>query len=114
MIIVPHGVRFSIDTKVEDLSGNPSSIIVMSLFRIYKESLANAIKHAKAKEVNVFFGVGEGKAVLEVRDNGIGLDGKRGSGRGLPNMKSRAAEIGGSLAIMSENGTRVRLEFPLP
>jgi signal transduction histidine kinase len=62
----------------------------------------------------VFFGVGEGKAVLEVRDNGIGLDGKRGSGRGLQNMKSRAAEIGGSCAILSENGTRVRLEFPLP
>jgi PAS domain S-box-containing protein len=114
MIIVPHGVHFSIDTKVEDLNGSPSSIIAMSLFRIYKESLANVIKHAKAKEVNVFFGVGEGKAVLEVRDNGIGLDGKRGSGRGLQNMKSRAAEIGGSCAILSENGTRVRLEFPLP
>lgn len=114
MIIVPHGIGFSIDTKVGDLSGSPSSIIAMSLFRIYKESLANVIKHAKATKVDVSFGVGEGKAVLEIRDNGIGLDGRRGSGRGLMNMKSRSTEIGGSLAVLSENGTRVRLEFPLP
>ncbi|MHB8843644.1 MAG: PAS domain S-box protein [Nitrospirota bacterium] len=114
MIIVPHGIGFSIDTKVGDQSGSPSSIIAMSLFRIYKESLANVIKHAKATKVDVSFGVGEGTAILEIRDNGIGLDGKRGSGRGLLNMKSRSTEISGSLAVLSENGTCVRLEFPLP
>jgi signal transduction histidine kinase len=114
MIIVPHGVRFSIDAKIDDVSGGPSSIVAMSLFRIYKESLTNVIKHAKASSVDVLFGVAAGKAVLEVRDNGIGLDGKRGSGRGHLNMKSRAAEIGGNLAVLSEHGTQVRLEFPLP
>ena len=33
--------------------------------------------------------------VLDVRDNGIGMAGKKGNGRGLVNMRTRAEEIGG-------------------
>jgi signal transduction histidine kinase len=52
--------------------------------------------------------------VLDIRDNGIGLDNRRVSGRGLPNMKSRAEDMGGSLAVTPDNGTRVHLELPIP
>jgi signal transduction histidine kinase len=51
---------------------------------------------------------------LEVRDNGIGLNGKRASGRGLMNMKNRALEMSGDLVVTTDNGTRLRLEFPIP
>jgi PAS domain S-box-containing protein len=113
-IIEPHGVRLAIDTRIDDRNDNPGSTVSMNLFRIYKESLANVIKHAKASAVEVSFTVEGGRVVLDIRDNGIGLDDRRVSGRGLPNMKSRAGDMGGSLAVTSDNGTRVHLELPIP
>ena len=113
-IIEPHGVRLSIDARIDDRNDNPGSTVSMNLFRIYKESLANVIKHAKASAVDVSFTVEGGSVVLDIRDNGIGLDGGRVSGRGLPNMKSRAQDMGGSLAVTSDNGTVVHLELPIP
>ena len=113
-IITAHGLQFAIETNVENGSGAPTSMVSMSIFRIYKETLANVIKHAKASQVAVSFAVEAGKAVLDVRDNGIGLNGGRVSGRGLPNMKSRAVDMGGSLSVTSDKGTRVYLELPIP
>ena len=113
-IIEPHGVRLSLDTRIDERNDNPGSTVSMNLFRIYKESLANVIKHAKASAVEVSFTIEGGRVVLDIRDNGIGLDGRRVSGRGLPNMKSRAEDMGGSLAVISDNGTRVHLELPIP
>jgi len=113
-IIEPHGVRLAIETRIDDRNDSPGSAISMNLFRIYKESLANVIKHAKASAVEVTFTVERGRVVLDIRDNGIGLDNRRVSGRGLPNMKSRAEDMGGSLAVTADNGTRVHLELPIP
>jgi PAS domain S-box-containing protein len=113
-IIEPHGVRLAIETRIDDRNDSPGSAISMNLFRIYKESLANVIKHAKASAVEVTFAVERGRVVLDIRDNGIGLDNRRVSGRGLPNMKSRAEDMGGSLAVTPDNGTRVHLELPIP
>jgi PAS domain S-box-containing protein len=113
-IVVPHGIAFSLDARVGDAVCGPTSSISMNLFRVYKESLSNVIKHAKAGSVDVRFSVGEGRVTLEVRDNGIGLAGKRISGRGLVNMQNRAREMGGGLAVTSDNGTRLRLDFPIP
>ena len=79
-----------------------------------KESLSNIIKHAKATMVDVRFSVEAGRVSLEVRDNGIGLDGRRGSGRGLVNMQNRAREMGGGLEVTSDKGTQLRLSFPIP
>jgi PAS domain S-box-containing protein len=113
-IIEPHGVRLAIETRIDDRNDSPGSAVSMNLFRIYKESLANVIKHAKASAVEVTFTVERGRVVLDIRDNGIGLDNRRVSGRGLPNMKSRAEDMGGSLAVTPDNGTRVHLELPIP
>jgi len=113
-IVVPHGITFSLDVRFGEATGGPTSSVSMNLFRIYKESLANIIKHAKASAVDVHFSVEGGRVSLEVRDNGVGLDGKRASGRGLVNMKNRAREMDGELAVTTDKGTRVHLDFPIP
>ena len=113
-IVVPHGITFSLDVRFGEAPGGPTSSVSMNLFRIYKESLANIIKHAKASAVDVHFSVEGGRVSLEVRDNGVGLDGKRASGRGLVNMKNRAREMDGELAVTTDKGTRVHLDFPIP
>jgi signal transduction histidine kinase len=52
--------------------------------------------------------------LLIVEDTGIGWEARRGNGRGLSNMKRRAEEIGGTLAVSPGKGTHVRVEVPLP
>jgi PAS domain S-box-containing protein len=113
-IVVPHGITFSLDVRFGEEIGGPTSSVSMNLFRIYKESLANIIKHAKATAVGVRFSVEGGRVSLEVRDNGVGLDRKRASGRGLANMKNRALGMGGNLTVTTDKGTRLRLDFPMP
>jgi len=113
-IVVPHGITFSLDVRFGGETGGPTSSVSMNLFRIYKESLANIIKHAKATAVGVRFSVEGGRVSLEVRDNGVGLDRKRASGRGLVNMKNRALGMGGNLTVTTDKGTRLRLDFPMP
>ncbi len=113
-IIEPHGVRFSLETAIESGCNAPTSVITLNLFRIYKESLANIIKHSRAKSVDVLFAVEAAKLTMSISDDGIGLNAKRKDGRGLHNMQARAAELGGTLSLSSEKGTRVVLEIPIP
>jgi signal transduction histidine kinase len=110
-IVEPHGIKLSIETSVLDQGTRPGSTVVMNLFRIYKESLANIVKHAKATSVpssSMHDGV-----VLDIKDNGVGLGENRGTGRGLLNMQTRADAIGGLLTLNSTGGTRVLLEVPV-
>jgi signal transduction histidine kinase len=54
---------------------------------------------------------------LEIVDDGCGFaSGEATAGRGLPGMRSRAAELGGQCAIETAvgAGTRVRVVLPLP
>ncbi len=112
-IIEPHGIKLSIETSVLEQSTRPGSTVVMNLFRIYKESLSNIVKHAKATSVAVTFKVHDGAVVLDIKDNGVGLGENRGTGRGLLNMQTRADAIGGMLTLNSAGGTRVLLEVPV-
>jgi len=113
-IIEPHGMRLSFEASVQERNGGPGSMVAMNLFRIYKESLANIVKHAKASAVDIAFTVDGQTARLDIRDDGVGMGARSGSGRGLANMQARAAEMRGSLTLDSGKGMRILLEIPLP
>ncbi|MDH4164650.1 MAG: PAS domain S-box protein [Nitrospirota bacterium] len=113
-IIVPHGIRFTLDTKIDGLRNAPSSSLTMNLFRIYKEALANVVKHSRAESVEVAFSAGPATVTLGIRDNGVGMNATKTGGRGLINMRSRAAEMGGTLTIKDNDGTHIVLEVPIP
>ncbi|MFC4054403.1 GAF domain-containing sensor histidine kinase [Actinomadura syzygii] len=88
-------------------------------FRITQEALYNALRHAKARTVEVRLGTADGQAVLEVADDGTGFDpadtAEPQNGLGLASMRDRAYSIGGDLTIDAApgRGTTVRLEVPL-
>jgi PAS domain S-box-containing protein len=113
-IIEPHGVRFSLSAALPDDASGPTSAAAMHLVRIYKEALANIVKHAQASEVNVGLDREDGRVILQVRDDGVGLKDNRGSGRGLLNMQSRAAEMGGTLTIGSGKGKGTTVVLTIP
>lgn len=82
------------------------------------EALSNAFKHAfpggRRGTVSVGLQHADGRARLEVRDDGVGIqDGQAGHGLGLTLMRMLAGQTGGRLSIEKGEGTRVQLEFPL-
>lgn len=77
------------------------------LFRIAQEAVANAIHHGEASRIDVVLRVEGRLLVLEVRDDGIGIESTpfRMPGLGLQLMEYRASLIGGNLTVESTEGT---------
>lgn len=92
----------------------------MVLFRIIQESLHNALKHAKAKNISVILLYEPTHFRLTVSDDGEGFEPATleavDTGIGLKNMKDRAALIGGKLLIQSSpgNGTLIFVDIDDP
>ena len=89
----------------------------LALFHICQEALANAAKHAKAKNVEVAIWLTEDRALMELRDDGKGFDReemKTSIGHGLANMQARVHAVGGEIDISSiiDEGTTVLAWVP--
>lgn len=87
------------------------------LFHICQEALANAAKHAKAKNVQVSLWTTDERALMEIHDDGKGFDaGQKHSfiGHGLANMQTRAHSVGGEIDISSvvDEGTTILVWVP--
>jgi len=79
----------------------------MALFHICQEALANAAKHAKAKNVQVAIWTTPDRVLLEVQDDGKGFEletMKTSIGHGLANMQTRAHAVGGDCDISAASG----------
>jgi signal transduction histidine kinase len=87
----------------------------IEVFRIVQEGLANVRRHAGATHAEVVIGRRhDGERVVVVRDDGDGFAGEpAGAGQGLPNMKTRAAAIGGSFRLSSTPGGGTAVEVVL-
>jgi PAS domain S-box-containing protein len=87
-----------------------------NLYRIAQEAIHNAIKHGKAKRIQIRLRVRRGDMVLHVEDDGVGLpltpSGKKAFG--LRVMDYRARALGGSLAVQRREtgGTTVVCSIP--
>lgn len=83
-----------------------------------KEAIHNVVKHAGAQSLHLRLRLDNGRAILEIQDDGRGLapDALARGRHGLSNMQKRLEEIGGRCEIESRagQGTTVRLEFPIP
>lgn len=105
-----------------DLSVERRSEIVLSadarshLYRIAQEAVANAIKHAEAKRIDIRIRVDQKIVELKISDDGRGIK-SPGAGRkglGLQTMRDRAASIGATLNVKSESigGTTLVCHVP--
>ncbi len=92
--------------------GAPS---VLNVMRIAQEAIANAIRHAGATAIEIALLCDTDRIVLTVADDGTGMSGVSGGGRGLANMRARAEELGGELRVEgSADGVRVVLTLARP
>jgi len=107
-MVIPMGLRFDVQTKINPRAVPPDSILFLNLLRIYKETLTNIVKHAKAQSVDVELCASPECITLSVKDDGKGFGQDIKKGRGLNSMKTRARKLGGTLEIQSGDGTLVR------
>ena len=114
-LLEPHNIDFTLETAIDEDAGvEPGSLICVNLFKIYKESLTNIVKHARATSAEVTLAVDSRALRFTVEDNGIGCGQASIGGRGLANTRRRAAELGGMATLSSGRGTRLDLKIPLP
>jgi two-component system, NarL family, sensor kinase len=96
-----------------------------SLLRVIQEALTNVFRHAKATEAKIIIDATDGRFRLTISDNGCGLaagHAKHGTnamsvGVGIPAMRARLEQLGGTLDIRSNpatrhSGTVLRAVFP--
>ena len=84
------------------------------LFMCVKELLNNAVKHAKASQIEVGINAKD-KNVLEimVSDNGQGMNKENQFGNGITNVKKRIEFLGGNVNFDPHDGLQVILQIPL-
>jgi signal transduction histidine kinase len=86
------------------------------LYRIAQEAITNAIKHGKAKHINIGLKNVDGIITLTVTDDGVGLaeNARANQGIGLRIMAYRANMIGATFNVehLPESGTRVTCKLP--
>jgi ligand-binding sensor domain-containing protein/signal transduction histidine kinase len=89
------------------------------VYRIGREALVNAFRHARARRIEVEIEYGPRRLRLLIRDDGCGVDPRilhagRDGHWGLPGMRERAQRIGGQLTLSSRlaSGTEVELQLP--
>ncbi len=101
--------------RVEDVPGTTDLApdVAGHVLRIVQESLTNVVKHAGAQTITLSTGVEMDRRFVAIADDGCGFasltEGE--GGRGLQNMRDRARQLGGELAIETgtDGGTRVTL-----
>jgi signal transduction histidine kinase len=89
----------------------------LHLYRIVREAVTNAIRHARAQRMRVRVRVGSDAVQLELTDDGTGeaLDAAATAGTGMRAMRERAARLAGAIEWKAgtEGGTKVLLSVPL-
>jgi signal transduction histidine kinase len=94
-------------------------IIRDELYRIAREALSNAFKHARARHIEAEIEYGERVFRLRIRDDGEGIPAEileqgRPGHYGLHGIRERARQVGADLTIWSRaySGTEIDLSLP--
>lgn len=99
--------------EADDLGALPAAAEVAA-YRIAAEALTNVVRHAAAATATVRVRRRPGELVVEVRDDGSGIDERAQAGVGLLSLRERAAELGGRSEVTCPpgGGTLVRAWLP--
>ena len=99
-------------TYTTHLRGDPRKLdddTRTAIYRLTQESATNAVKHSQASEFRVRLRIGERNgmplALLDLRDNGVGLPNRlpHNGGRGLQGMRDRVTSLGGLFRLRREH-----------
>lgn len=107
-------IQLSIQNQLPKTDIPISSDARWHLFLCMKEALNNIYKHSQASKVIIGFKQTESHFILDVKDDGIGLNATQHEGNGLQNMNFRMTECSGKFEIIpSPNGLHLRYFLPI-
>jgi two-component system CheB/CheR fusion protein len=129
--VAPDGLRAALEglaVRVRERSGAACTVegagpvrladpaTATHLFRIAQEAVANALRHGRARHIDITLRADPAALTLSVRDDGSGLGGgpPGGAGLGLRLMHDRARAIGGALTIGPAGGGGTVMTCVLP
>jgi signal transduction histidine kinase len=106
--------------QVEGKPRNLNPMVRDEVYRIATEALRNAVRHARANQIEVEIRYDEEQLRVRIRDDGKGMDpsvvdlGHAPGHWGLRGMRERAKLVAGVLEVWSElnSGTEVELSVP--
>jgi signal transduction histidine kinase len=105
------------------IEGEPqmmSPIVQHEVYRIGREVIRNAFRHAAARRIEVEIRYDKNQLRLRIRDDGKGIDPKvieesrRPGHWGLPGVRERAHRIGAQLVFWSETNAGTEVELTVP
>jgi signal transduction histidine kinase len=116
-LAIDHPAAFRVITEGTMQPLDP--IVRDELFRIGREALVNAYRHADAEAIDVEIVHARDELRLRFMDNGRGidttvLDGGRPGHWGLSGMRERAERIGATLRVRSRQGSGTEVEVRMP
>ena len=108
-------LRVSVEGQPHELH----PILRDDVYRITREALQNAFRHARASKIEAEITYAERLLRVRIRDDGTGIDSKvMTTGReghwGLQGMRERAQQIGAQLEIWSQEGAGTEVELRIP
>ena len=116
-LAVQDGIAFRVVAEGRRRPLHP--VVRDEVYRIGREAVVNAFRHAQAKTIEVEVEYVAGHLRLLIRDDGCGIDSQvLRSGRdghwGLSGMRERAERIGGRLKVWSREGMGTEVELSVP
>jgi signal transduction histidine kinase len=110
---VAKGAEARLQVTGEPIALHPDA--ELALVRIAQEALANARRHAQAREVTLTLSYMDDMVVLDARDDGRGFDPATvRAGVGLAGMRERLAPLGGHLDVESSPGAGTTVVASVP
>lgn len=102
-------------TVTADTVPGLSAAVEVAVYRIASEALTNTARHAGARRADVRLVGGAHTLLVEIVDDGSGIDPEVAAGVGLRSIRERAEELGGHTEITCPpgGGTRVRAWLPI-
>ncbi|QJR11257.1 hypothetical protein DSM104443_02330 [Usitatibacter rugosus] len=116
----PFDPRIPVHIKVEGKVRPVHPLVLAEVKQIASEALFNIARHARAKSVKVTLTFALRELRIRIHDDGIGIAeellaaGSKPGHFGLPGMRERAQNIGGTLAVESRPGAGTDVTLILP
>jgi PAS domain S-box-containing protein len=91
--------------------------IQLLFFRAAQEALTNVARHAGAQTVDIVLSSGDGRVIMEIRDDGVGITEaamRKPHSLGLLGLRERVAALGGSFEMRRGEPSGTSLIIALP
>lgn len=106
--------HFEIISEIDDIKG--SDYFLISVYRIAREALVNALKHSGGNKIYFVCKENGDSLKILIEDNGQGFiqdNLQKNNHYGLDVMKERVALLKGTLDIIFDEGTKVIVNIPV-